>query len=127
MSDRVAAVTDLRSFVRARMDELGISARDIARRSGDRVSHETVNQILRGTHSGRIKDRTMQGLATALAVDESRIYDAAGLARPTPWAWPERFNRLRPEHRKIVEQVAAGFLSAYDSAEEPDCREEWKP
>ena len=102
----------LRHLVQSRLDELGIGAREAHRRSGGEVSYESIRNIIQGRHSGRVKDQTAEGLARALEVPVSRVYEAAGSTVPEPWEWPSRFNRLTPRQRQIVEQVASGFLEA---------------
>ena len=110
-------MNELQDLVLTRMAALGgdepLSLRDVVRRSNGLVSIEPVRAIVRGTHSGRISDRTAQGLARALQVPLERIYDAAGLPSPgTRWEWPPRFDRLDAAERQLVEDVAAALLMA---------------
>jgi hypothetical protein len=99
----------------ATLDDLGLSIRGASERSRDGLSYETMRNIARGRHSGRISDRRAQGLATALDVPLSRIYEAARVPRPmSTWKWPKRFDRLLPAQRRQVEEFAAALLDAYD-------------
>lgn len=92
-----------------------MSHREAARRSRGAFSNETLSAILRGDHGGGITDRIAQGLADALEVTVTEIYEAANVPQPdTRWRWPERFDRLTPAERRKVEDIAAGFLEAYD-------------
>ena len=105
----------LDALVRQRLAELDRSSRSAAAASRGLVSHETVNSIANGKHSGRISDRTAQGLAYALDLPLGRIYDAASVPRPeSRWTWPERFDRLPLPHRAIVEDLASALLDAYE-------------
>jgi hypothetical protein len=109
----------LQDLVLTRLQQLGdrtgpMPAREAARRSGDRVSYETIRKIARGAHSGRIGDEVAEGLARALDVPVARVYAAAEMQDPgAPWHWPARFNRLAPSERQLVEDVAAALLGAY--------------
>jgi hypothetical protein len=112
--------TTLQQLVVRRLHELGdktgpMSARDAAARSRGLVSYETLRLMARGDHSGRIADQTAQGLAFALDVPLSTVYEATSSPQPTTrWELPARFDRLTSAQRKIVEAVAAAMLEAYD-------------
>lgn len=111
----------LQHLVLTRLAELGsrsgiaMSGREAARRSRGLVSHETIYQITRGEHSGRITDEVAQGLSFALEVSLQEVYDAAGLQAPQGrWQWPAKFERLDQSERRLVEDVAAALLAARD-------------
>jgi hypothetical protein len=112
--------TTLQQLVVRRLHELGdqtgpMSAREAANRSRGNVSYETLRHMARGEHSGQITDRVAQGLAFALDVPLSSIYEVTSTPQPkTKWVLPARFDRLNPAQRKIVEAVAAAMLDAYD-------------
>lgn len=110
------AVDRLQDLILTRMRELDLSGKEAARRAGGLVSYETIRNLARGVrHKGRISDRVAEGLARAFEVPVSRVYDAAGA--PTPgqrWDWPQRFDRLNPAQRGLVEDVAAAMLEAYE-------------
>lgn len=92
-----------------------LSLRNVVMRSGERLSVETLRRIVRGEHQGNIGDRVAEGLAIALEVPIKRIYEAAGLPQPARrWEWNPRFDRLSMAERQIVEDVARGFLHAYE-------------
>jgi hypothetical protein len=112
-------INRLQELVLTRLTELGdssgaMTAREAARRANWEVSYETLRNIARGVrHNGRLTDRVAMGIAKALDVPPERVYAAAGLPQPgSPWEWPERFNRLSPNHRALVEEVASALLEA---------------
>jgi hypothetical protein len=106
----------LRQLVQSRLDELGLSAYQAGTQS-KLISYEVLNMIVKGKHSGRLQDRVARGLAETLRVPLERVLASVGQETHGPWEWPTRFERLRPEHREIVESVAGGFLAAYDRKE----------
>ena len=113
-------VNELQALVIRRLDELGdhtgpLSARRAAEKSRGGVSYETLRNISRGTHSGNITDRTAEGLAMALDVPVAQVYAAARVPRPqSRWLWPERFDRLDPAQRRLIEDLAGALLEAYE-------------
>lgn len=120
MTEDGGAMNELQDLVLKRLDALGgtdgpMSLRDAAARSQGLVSYETIRSVLRGTHSGRINDRTAEGLSRALDVPLARVYEAAQVPQPASrWVWPGRFDRLDPSQRRIVEEVAGALLEAYE-------------
>lgn len=111
----------LQDLILTRLQQLGdrhgpMSAREAARRADGLVSYETLRVLARnGKHTGRITDRTAEGLSRALQVPVEKVYEAAGVPAPSGrWEWPERFARLAPTQRSLVEDVAAALLEAYD-------------
>lgn len=120
MSENGAEMQSLQDLVLTRMAELGdrsgpISAREVARRSNNLISYETLRAIARGLHSGRISDRTAEGLSIALQVPAARVYEAAGINQPVGrWQWPARFDRLDTAQRRLVEDVAGALLEAHE-------------
>lgn len=116
--DQDPAAPTLAELVQRRLYELGdrngpMSLRDAAGRSRGYISYELLRNIGRGAHSGNITDRTAQGLAFALDVPLSRVYDAARVKQPgSRWKWPERFDRLDAMERKLVESLAGALLEA---------------
>jgi hypothetical protein len=113
-------VNELSALVQRRLRELGdgdrpMSYKRAADRSRGKVSHEIVRQIASGVHSGRISDRIAEGLALALEVPLTMVHDIARIPRPqSRWHWPERFDRLDPAQRKLVEELAGALLEAYE-------------
>lgn len=113
-------VNELQDLVLRRLDALGdrtgpMSTRAAAERSNGSVSYETLRGIARGTHSGKITDRTAEGISRALDVPVAEVYAAAHVPRPqTRWRWPERFDRLDAAQRRLVEDVAGSLLEAYE-------------
>lgn len=123
-------VTDrLQYLVVTRLIELGtggkpLSARQAALRSRGAVSYDTLYRIIRGEHSGRIKDRVAKGIAEALELPLTDVYEAVGAPRPaTRWLWPERFDRLTPYRRGLVESYAAALLEAEQEGYERGLRD----
>jgi hypothetical protein len=116
-------VADLRDLVVRRLIELGHDGKPLAykpagMRSGGRVSGETIRQIVTGQHSGRLSDEKIEGLAMALSVPVGVIYEAAKVPRPgTRWRWPERFDRLPDEDRRLVEAMASRLLALLERSE----------
>ena len=118
----VAAMSDdsLHDLVNRRLRELGepghpMSIRRATERARGLVSYEIVRRLANGTHSGNISDSTAQGLAMALDVSVEAVYKAARVLRPiTRWSWPQRFDRLDPNQRRLVEDLASALLDAYD-------------
>jgi hypothetical protein len=110
----------LQELVLRRLRELGdesgpISSREAVRGFESLISYENLRLIARGVHQGKISDRTAEGLSAALRVPPSVVYAAAGVPSPgTRWRWPQRFDRLSPRQREMVEQFAAALLDAYD-------------
>lgn len=113
-------MNELQDLVLKRLDELGgtdgpMSLRDAAGRSDGLMSYETIRSVVRGTHSGRISDRTAEGLGRALQVPVGRIYAAARQPQPqSRWVLPERFDRLDQAQRRLIEDIAGALLDAYD-------------
>lgn len=115
-----ASVNELQTLVLRRLAELGIpgspmSLREATRRGRGLVNYETLRMISRGEHSGKISDRTAEGLAFALDVPVSSVYGAARVPQPVSrWQWPARFDRLDPAQRRLVEDVAGALLESYE-------------
>jgi hypothetical protein len=113
-------VSTLQELVLSRLQQLGdetgpLPARVAAEKSRGRVSYETIRLIARGKHAGGISDRIAEGLAMALDVPLAEVYRVAGVQRPgSRWQWPERFDRLTPRQRELVEDFASALLEAYD-------------
>lgn len=105
----------LQQLVLNRLMELDLSPRDAARRSRGKVSYSTLRLIGRGEHSMKVKDETAEGIALALDVPVSMVYDRAGVKQPrSRWEWPSRYDRLSLSERRAIEQVAATVLAAYE-------------
>lgn len=118
MTEREPVADQLQHLVLTRLAELGtpgkpMSAREAARRANGAVSYDTLYQIANGKHSGRLTDPVAEGIASALDVPVSRVYDAAGAPRPQGrWLLPERFDRLSTEQRRLIEDFCAALLKA---------------
>lgn len=113
-------VNALQDLMLTRLAELGVpgapmSIRQATERARGLVSYEILRKVARGEHSGRITDSTAEGIARALDVPIQTVYDAALVPRPlSRWQWPARFDRLDQAQRRIVEDVAAAMLEAYE-------------
>jgi len=117
-------VDHLQQLILTRLRELGdergpMSAREAARRAEGYMSLETFRLLVRGKggrHRGRISDRVAEGLSIALQVPVSRIYEAAASPPPgTRWELPERFDRIPPAQRELLEDLMAALLNSYDA------------
>lgn len=105
----------LRQLVLNRLMELNLSPREAASRSRGKVSYSTLRLISRGEHSMHLKDETLEGIALALDVPVSTVYERAGAPQPrSRWDWPSRFDRLTLPERRAVENMAAVILGAYE-------------
>jgi hypothetical protein len=113
-------VNELQDLMLRRLAELGdpgqpLSLRRAAEKTRGLVSYEILRQIARGEHSGNIADRSAEGIALAIGVPVEQVYQAAKVPRPSGrWQWPARFDRLDLSQRRVVEDVAAGFLDSYE-------------
>ena len=63
----------LAELIEARMKELNLNPYDVARRSGDRISHTTVRNIT-SRHVREVKDETLEVLSDVLDVPLRRLY-----------------------------------------------------
>lgn len=79
----------LQQLVAERLEELGLSLREAAGKSGGKISHSTLARFSRGDFVGRIRPDTVLGLARALQVTESVVWKAA-----EDTVRPEAFVRL---------------------------------
>lgn len=105
----------LQQLVLSRLMELDLSPREAAQRSRGKVSYSTLRLIGRGEHSMHVKDETAEGIALALDVPVSVVYERAGVPQPrSRWDWPSRFDRLTLAERRAVESMAAAILGAYE-------------
>jgi hypothetical protein len=113
-------VNELQDLMLRRLAELGdpgqpLSLRRAAEKTRGLVSYEILRQIARGEHSGNVTDRSAEGIALAIGVPVEQVYQAAKVPRPSGrWQWPARFDRLDLSQRRVVEDVAAGFLDSYE-------------
>jgi hypothetical protein len=113
-------VNELQDLVLRRLAELGTPGRPMSMRQAvlktrGAVSYETFRGIARGEHSGNIADKTAEALSRARDVPVQQIYDAARVPRPASrWVMPARFDRLDIPQRRLVEDVAAAILEAYE-------------
>ncbi len=94
------------------------SYREIAQRSGGKISHSTVALIVNGS-IGEVTLTTLKGLAKALAVSEDEIFAVArGVKAPQTWT-ETRFYELfelyqslsEPRHKELVDKNLADLLT----------------
>lgn len=129
MTESREPVDKLQQLVLSRLAELGeggrpMSPRRAAEHARGLVGFQTIYDIARGTHKGKISDRTAEGLAEALQVPVGRVYDAAGAPRPLGrWQPPAYFDRLDADQRRLVESFASALLGAYTRGYEHGLRE----
>ena len=105
------------------MAALALSYRQAATKSGGKVSHGTLNSIVTGRHTWRLDDRTVEGIATALDVDEDTVRRAAGQAsrtEATEFVLPPRAQRLSAQDRRAVLVMIDALLSAGETRRDSD-------
>lgn len=110
----MSAVT-LAELVAARREELELSLRQAAEKSGGLVSSSGLHSIERGM-SVAITEATVVGLAEALDLAPNTIRRAAGLAQTSllpPFTVPARANRLNMRERKLVLNLIDTLLEAH--------------
>jgi hypothetical protein len=102
----------LQQLVKDRMAELDLSFREAARRSGGKVSSSTLNNIAIGRQGKHLDDSTLQGIALALDVSQSKVRAVAGTSpdKPVPIRWPKDVDRLTDRQRRAVLDVITAFL-----------------
>lgn len=84
------------------------SAREIARRSGDKVSHSVVADYLNGRGAKRPKDYVLAAFAEVFpTLTLPRLRELAGLpaGESEPWAPPDEVHRLSNRQRRAVEEI----------------------
>jgi hypothetical protein len=120
MSQSEPGPSSLAEAVTSQMLKLGgadgpLSLRNAVARSRGRLSTENLRRIARGEHQGNFSDRVAEGLSIALEIPRAEVYRLAGLPQPkTRWVWDAKYDRLTLAQRAIVEDVASGFLMAYE-------------
>jgi hypothetical protein len=120
MSQSEPGPSSLAEAVTSQMLKLGgadgpLSLRNVVARSRGRLSTENLRRIARGEHQGNFSDRVAEGLSIALEIPLAEVYRLAGLPQPkTRWVWDAKYDRLTLAQRAIVEDVASGFLMAYE-------------
>ncbi|MGH3261245.1 MAG: hypothetical protein ACRDNS_04530, partial [Trebonia sp.] len=100
-----SAAGELHALVRSRLGELGLSYEAAAARSSGLVSHGTLHRLAVGLHHGRLRERTIRGVALALDVPQSTVRQAlpADVARrERPFVLPPRADRLDARERRLV-------------------------
>jgi transcriptional regulator with XRE-family HTH domain len=82
------------------------SAREIARRGGDRVHHGTVAKYLNGSH-GRPGEEVLQLFSEVLQMPMPVLRQLAGQApgEPEPWTPPGVANRLDRRQRRVLDEL----------------------
>jgi hypothetical protein len=108
-------------LIQRRLEEMGdetgpMSVRQAASRSRGLISAYHLGNLLNGKASTRISDRIAQGVALAIDVPTSVVYDVARVPRPASrWVLPAQFDRLPEPRRRLVEDLIASMLDAYDA------------
>jgi hypothetical protein len=92
--------------------------RRLARLSGDLVSTSTLNNVGTGRHTGRLRDASIRGIASAVGRPAAEIAGLVGRdlqeALP-PFVLPSRAHRLTQPQRRVVLSVVDAILTAADS------------
>lgn len=98
----VSALSD--ALNQANVDQ--ISAREIARRSGDRVSHSQLSKYLKPTH-GRPGEDVLEVFSEVLNIPITRLRALAGLPAgdSAPYQPPREANRLDKRQRKVIDEL----------------------
>lgn len=83
-----------------------LSVREIARRSGDRVSHSQLGKYLKPTH-GRPGEDVLQVFSDVLKIPMPRLRQLAGLPAggQEPYEPPREANRLDRRQRRLVDEL----------------------
>jgi transcriptional regulator with XRE-family HTH domain len=104
----VPDMADLQQRIRQAADEAG-GYRTLARRSGGRVSHSTLNNIVNGRHSGEVGRERIDGIALALGISAREVGEMLGVSAgdpPPPFVLPERARWLtQPQRRLVISMV----------------------
>lgn len=111
----VPAVKRLPELIKDRLAEMGshgrpLSIRDAAARSGGRISHARLTQLSQGK-IGQVSDRIVEGVAAAIDVPISTVYEALAIKRPfEPFRLPKEADRLSHRQRDAVLAVVKAML-----------------
>lgn len=115
-------MTALQRLVKTRLKQLGLSYREAAKRSDGMASHATFYQLATGQHSGRVSDRTINGLALALELSAREVREAAGLGdqeEPPEFRLPKRAGRLTQRQRRVILAMVDALLEEEQAKEAP--------
>lgn len=105
----------LPDLIKDRLAEMGshgraLSIRDAAARSGGKISHARLTQLAAGD-VGRVSDRVIEGVAAAIDVPISTVYESLSIRRPyEPFKLPPEANRLSRRQRDAVLSVIKAML-----------------
>lgn len=82
------------------------SAREIARRGGDRVSHSQIGKYLKPTHPRHGED-VLQVFSEVLRIPMPKLRQLAGLPAgdPEPYLPPAEANRLDSRQRRVINEL----------------------
>jgi hypothetical protein len=111
----VARVKPLPDLIKDRLAELGshgkpLSVRAAARASNGQVSHAQLNILSRGEY-GQVSDRVLDGIAMALDLPKSVVYESYGVKRQhEPFTLPKEADRLTRRQRDAVLSVVRAML-----------------
>lgn len=101
----------LADLVRSRREELSLSYREAATRSGGLISHGRLAAIESGDDH-HVSDRLLQGISVGLDIPITKVRKAAG-APPMqrPFKLPDRASRLSSRERKLVLELVEVLLA----------------
>jgi transcriptional regulator with XRE-family HTH domain len=106
-------MTTLPELIRNRLEELDLSYRKAAERSGGLMSYSTLNNLALGRYPKTMTERTMKGLALALDVPFKRVVEAAAEHGPQPrFALPREADKLTPKQRQAVVAMVRALLES---------------
>lgn len=113
--------TDLARLIRDRLAALDLSYRAAAARSRGMLTHGNISAIITGKHSGKLSERTIDGLVLALGIPRTEIEKATGIYRERPaepFQLPEELNRLNRKERALLVQLGTALLAAREEGRE---------
>ncbi|MGA8330423.1 MAG: helix-turn-helix transcriptional regulator [Mycobacterium sp.] len=111
MSERAHEPTKLGALILQRIDKLGISQAEVARRSGGLVSQALVSAIIVGRHRGKwMSEDTVKGLAYALDVDEDRIWRLVEIRVGDPYIPTPESRNLTVAQRDAIDALIRSII-----------------
>lgn len=107
MESRVVAVSALSDALNE-ANVNGWSSREIARRSGDRVHHATVSNVMRGKHANAPTDELLKAFVEVFpkfTLQQLRALAGLPAGEAEPYRPPTEANRLTTRQRKAVDEL----------------------
>lgn len=96
----------------------GWSSREIARRSGEKIHHATVSNVMRGKHAANPSDEVLSAFAEVFKIPLTRLRELAG--RPAgetePYIPPPEADLLDARQRRAVDELIRSIAAASPAA-----------